>query len=141
MSPDLRQARLSVSVLSSSEVGEVEKRRAFSWLVSNSPQIRHALAQRLKHMKSVPSLTFALTDVGVAVDVMALIDKAAKGEKRDYVGTFGGDGDALPEGWVLEDDEEDDVYLDDEDDEDDEGDDDDDLLDFEWDDEDDEEER
>ena len=90
-------------------------------------------------MKSVPNLTFALTDVGVAVDVMSLIDRAAKGEKRDYVGTFGGDGDALPEGWVLEDDEED-GYLDGEEGEGGKEQEDDDLLDFEWD-EDEEEER
>ena len=48
--------------------GEVGKRRAFSWLVDNNTSIKHALSQRLKHMKSIPSLTFVQTDVGGAVD-------------------------------------------------------------------------
>ena len=89
-------------------------------------------------MKAVPNLTFALTDVGVAVDVMALIERANSGEKRDYVGTFGGDGDGLPDGWVLEDDDDEEKYLIDEDDDDDD-DDEDDLLNFAWEDDDEEE--
>ncbi|GMH55939.1 hypothetical protein TrRE_jg3539 [Triparma retinervis] len=119
VSPDLRQARVSVSIRDSDE-GEVGKRRAFSWLVDNNTSIRHALSQRLKHMKSIPSLTFVQQDVGGAVDVMNIIDKIGKGAKRESLGIYGGNDDELPEGWMLDD--EDDEEEDDEEDDDDEAD-------------------
>lgn len=104
VSPDLRQARITVSIRKA--VGEesnpaaVDKRRAYSWLVQNTKQIRHTLAQNLKYMKSVPNLSFTQADVGAAVDVMYLIDKVAEGYKRKGVGEFGGDDDSLPRGMV-----------------------------------------
>ena len=90
VSPDLRQARISVSVRaaaprnnndnnnessSSSSSPAVDRRRAYAWLVRHAKQLRYTLAQRLSHMKSCPSLTFAQVDVSAAVDVMYLIDK------------------------------------------------------------------
>jgi ribosome-binding factor A len=84
VSPDLRQARISVSVRAaaprndnndSSSSPAVDRRRAYAWLVRHSKQLRYTLAQRLSHMKSCPSLTFAQVDVSAAVDVMYLIDK------------------------------------------------------------------
>jgi ribosome-binding factor A len=99
----------------------VDRRRAYSWLVRNTKQVRHALSQRLSHMKTIPNLTFVLADVGAAVDVMNLIDKVSKGNyKRDDIGLFGGDNDNLPAGMYLESElEEDDDYewIDDEDEE------------------------
>ncbi len=83
VSPDLRQARVTCSVASGPGVTEVEKRRAFAWLSENSRSIRHAMAQRLSHMKRTPELTFVGVDVGGAVDVMHLIDKIQGGYKRD----------------------------------------------------------
>ena len=52
-----------------------EKREAFGWCVKNAGAMRHALSQRLKDMKGVPNIAFQQTDVGAAVDVMALIDQ------------------------------------------------------------------
>lgn len=78
----------------------VDKRRAYSWLVRNTKPIRHTLAQRMSHMKSCPTITFAQVDVAAAVDVMYLIDKVAAGYKRETLGEFGGDDDSLPRGVV-----------------------------------------
>lgn len=104
ISPDLKQARISVSIRAPGE-GEVDsdnpagaKRRSYSWLVSNTKPIRHTLAQRISHLKSCPSLTFVQVDVAAAVDVMYLIDKVSKGYKRDDVGFI--DGEETPTGVV-----------------------------------------
>ena len=112
VSPDLRQARVTVSVIAGRDRKEdaVAKRRAYAWLVRSTKAIRHALAQRMKHMKASPDLTFVQVDVGAAVDVMQLIEKVSKGYKRDDVleMEFGDDfGD--DDGWVDE------VYEDEED--------------------------
>jgi len=131
VSPDLKQARITVSVIKphtrnfmdseddyddEEEEGEdddynignrngdavVDSRRAYSWLVKNSKQIRYSIAQRLSHMKSIPNIMFVQVDVGAAVDVMNLIEKVANGYKRDYVGQFGQNDDELPTGMYLE---------------------------------------
>jgi ribosome-binding factor A len=120
VSPDLRQARISVSVSSLKKAGAdgtVDKRRAYSWLVRNTKQLRHTLAQRLKHMKSVPNLTFVQVNIAQATDVMYLIDSVSAGAKREAVDIFGGvnpkdmvfagdDEDEDDEEWTEEDDEE-----------------------------------
>ena len=102
VSPDLRQARISVSIGASpkrknhrgsddeeegiaSTTAAVDKRRAYSWLVRNTKAIRHALAQRMSHIKTCPSLTFVQVDVSAAVDVMYLIDKVSEGYKRESI--------------------------------------------------------
>ena len=108
VSPDLRQARVSVSIrapkppsstASTSEsvvagAGDavVDKRRAYSWLVTNTKQIRHTLAQKMSHMKSCPNLSFAQVDVRAAVDVMYLIDQVSKDKryKRREIDIFDG---------------------------------------------------
>lgn len=133
VSPDLAQARITVSILGKGAEANIQKRRAYAWLVSSQKMIRHALAQRLNYMKTVPTLTFALADVGAAVDVMALIDKVTKDKdfKRDLPdfnaifqeeGTtstgvhFGLDFNeevADDDAWIDEDDDDDDEYLDD----------------------------
>lgn len=106
VSPDLRQARITVSIRKGIDNGDsnsnppaVDKRRAYSWLVRNTKPIRHTLAQQLSHMKSVPNLSFVQADVAAAVDVMYLIDKVSSGYKREKIGAFGDD-DTLPEGMV-----------------------------------------
>ncbi|GMH54950.1 hypothetical protein TrLO_g10002 [Triparma laevis f. longispina] len=148
VSPDLRQARISVSILSAPKNDdnilppEIAKRRIFSWLTSNTPQIRHALAQRLSHMKGIPHLTFVLSDIGSAVSVMNLIDKISnEGYTRENLGRFGGEGEEMPEGFYLDEDEDEEEYLDDGELEDEEDDEDDDLLNLnvEWNDDDDDE--
>jgi len=143
VSPDLKQARITVSIIKShvrnimddeddydDEEGDedddytignrngdavVDSRRAYSWLVKNSKQIRHSIAQRLSHMKSIPNIMFVQVDVGAAVDVMNLIEKVAKGYKRDYVGQFGQNDDELPTGMYLESEMDDEDWDDEED--------------------------
>lgn len=106
VSPDLRNARITVSVTGAGSSDTIDKRRAYSWLVKNCKMIKHAMAQRLSHMKSVPDLTFVQVDVGAAVDVMHLIEKVSEGGyKREKLGTFGENDDSLPMGYTLEDDE------------------------------------
>lgn len=97
----------------------IDRRRAYSWLVKNTKQIRHALSQRLKHMKTIPDLTFVQADVGAAVDVMNLIEKVSSGEyKRESIGKFGDEGDELPANMYLESELEGDGWIDDDDDDD-----------------------
>lgn len=121
VSPDLRQARITVSIMGrpkETNDATMEKRRAYSWLVRNTKMIRHALAQRLSHMKSVPNLSFVQADIGAAVDVMQLIEKVSQGYKRDDMDSFGRDSAMLSgmhmgmdfdedydddDGWVDED--------------------------------------
>jgi len=104
VSPDLRQARVSVSIRNSfskrSEEDDdeqqqyyqddpvVDKRRAFSWLVDNTKPLRHTLAQQMSHMKTSPNLTFNQVDVAAATDVMYLIDKVSKGYERESIGEY-----------------------------------------------------
>ncbi|KAL3795057.1 hypothetical protein HJC23_006378 [Cyclotella cryptica] len=85
ISPDLRQARVTVSIMAGKDRKEdiIAKRRAYAWLVRCTKSIRHALAQKMKHMKASPDVTFVQVDVGAAVDVMQLIEKVSKGYKRD----------------------------------------------------------
>jgi ribosome-binding factor A len=116
VSPDLRQARVSVSIRNptvSSKGGQdgsgavnpaVDKRRAYSWLVENTKPLRHTLAQRMSHMKTSPNLTFVQVDVSAAVDVMYLIEKVSKGYERERIGEYGGDDDSLPRGLVKNED-------------------------------------
>lgn len=82
VSPDLRQARVTVSIMAGKD-DIIAKRRAYAWLVRCTKSIRHALAQKMKHMKASPDITFVQVDVGAAVDVMQLIEKVSKGYKRD----------------------------------------------------------
>lgn len=124
VSPDLRHARVTVSIIGRGETSTVDKRRAYSWLVRSTKMIRHAMAQRLKHMKVCPDLKFVQADVGAAVDVMRLIEKVSDGYKRESVGVFGGLDDSTPfgaEDWEkmeeLDDDDDGWVDLDDDDEE------------------------
>lgn len=96
MSPDLRSANVFVSVY-----GDVlEKREAYAWCVKNTKAIRMALAANLRHMKRVPELYFKDTDIGAAVDLMALIDRVAE-EDKAAAAARGGDGN--PEAMSEED--------------------------------------
>lgn len=132
VSPDLKQARVAVSIRKgvANEGGAgssavVDRRRAYSWLVQNTKELRHTLAQRMSHVKATPDLTFVQVDISAAVDVMYLIDKVSAGAKRTNIGSFGGDDDSLPRGMVegMEfedfDFDDDDGWIDDDEDEDD----------------------
>jgi ribosome-binding factor A len=113
VSPDLRQARVTVSVMSGKDrkMDAIAKRRAYAWLVRSTKAIRHSLAQKMKHMKGSPDLTFVQVDVGAAVDVMQLIEKVSTGYKRDDVLEMEFEDDD-EDGWE---DEEDWIDFDDED--------------------------
>ena len=73
VSPDLRAATATVTTRGDA----AQKREAFSWLVANAKGFRYALAQRLRHSKRVPEVTFRKADVGGAV---ALISACSAGE-------------------------------------------------------------
>lgn len=105
VSPDLRQARICVSIRNANKRKNnnkeeetetmyyeddpaVDKRRAYSWLVDNTKPLRHSLAQKMSHMKTSPDLTFAQVDVAAATDVMYLIDKVSKGYERESIGEY-----------------------------------------------------
>ncbi|RYG67581.1 hypothetical protein EON64_07115 [archaeon] len=55
---DLERAKVHVTVHGNS----LERVRVFVWLNGHVGQIRYALAQRLRHMRRVPLLSFALVD-------------------------------------------------------------------------------
>jgi len=54
VSPDLRHARVFVTVLG----GEEQKKKTLEGLKSAASFIRRALSKRLQHLKRVPELTF-----------------------------------------------------------------------------------
>lgn len=94
MSPDLRSAKVFISVY-----GDVlEKREAYAWCVKNTKAIRMALCAELKGMKRVPELYFKDTDIGAAVDLMALIDRVSGDEDSDEA-VLRDDGDEEVEGF------------------------------------------
>jgi len=102
VSPDLRNCRVTVSIMSTTGVTAASKREAFAWLTVNTSAIKHSLAQRLKYMKRVPNLLFVLTDVGKAVDLMHLIDSISRGDdKVDTIVTspIGEDDEGYYDGW------------------------------------------
>lgn len=70
MSPDLRNARVKVSIIG----GRKEKISAVRWLQGNVRGLRHELAKRNRGMKRVPMLSFQHVDVGAATDMMIKLD-------------------------------------------------------------------
>ena len=92
----------------------MDKRRAYSWLVKNTKPIRHTLAQKMKHMKNCPNLSFAQVDVAAAVDVMYLIDQISSGAKRESIDWLDGapnnDDNVLAQ---FDDDDDDDDWIED----------------------------
>ena len=78
MSPDLRNARIKVSVIGDRR----DKVSAVRWLRGNVRGLRHALAQRNRQMKRVPMLTFDHVDVGAATDMMVRLDQLTRERKE-----------------------------------------------------------
>jgi ribosome-binding factor A len=118
MSPDLRSAKVFVSVFGES----VEKRQAYAWLVEHSKHFKYSLAQRLSSMKSVPDVYFKETDISAAVDVMVTIDRLSE-ERRSRGHVDGHGGEDRPSGMIdgLDFDFLDELVEDDEDEDEDEG--------------------
>lgn len=78
VSPDLRNARVKVSILGDRK----DKISAVRWLQSSRGGIRYCMGKRMKDFKRLPEIKFEHVDVGQAVDVMVLIDKLAA-ERKD----------------------------------------------------------
>jgi ribosome-binding factor A len=57
-SSDLGIAKVYISILGNS----VERRQVYVWLCNNMGQIRYSLSQRLKSLRRLPELKFALVD-------------------------------------------------------------------------------
>jgi ribosome-binding factor A len=55
---DLSAAKIYISVMGSA----VEKRQVYIWLSNNVGQVRYSLAQRLRDLRRLPEITFALAD-------------------------------------------------------------------------------
>ena len=86
MSPDLRNARVKVSIIGDRK----DKISAVRWLRGNVRELRHELAQRMKHVKRVPVLSFTHVDVGGATDVMVKL--AGLREEADAAAAARGEG-------------------------------------------------
>lgn len=92
MSPDLRNARVKVSIIGDRK----DKISAVRWLQGSAKPIRHVLAQRLKGMKRIPQLSFQHVDVGAAVDMMVKIQELSEERQRaEAARGEGGDAGAL----------------------------------------------
>jgi ribosome-binding factor A len=77
-SPDLAEARVSVSILGSAD----ERRHALEALASAAGFLRRALGDRIR-MKQVPRLTFAIdTKIEQAAEMLALIDSVAAADRK-----------------------------------------------------------
>ena len=131
MSPDLRNARVKVSIIGDRK----DKITAVRWLRANVRGLRHQLAQKNKQMKRCPMLTFDHVDVGAATDMMVRLDTLRR-DREDAEQRRRDDGESVPDeeggidfaasdddAWDDDDDDDDDVWgsaedaLDDDDDE------------------------
>ena len=133
MSPDLRNARVKVSIIGDRK----DKISAVRWLRGNVRGFRHELAQRNRQMKRVPMLTFDHVDVGAATDMMVRLDelrmeREAAEERRRNEGERvpdeeGGIDFSVSDDEAFDDDDDDDLWIDEDEDDDDLFDDDDEL--------------
>ena len=105
LSPDLRNARVKVSIIGDRK----DKVSAVRWLRGNVRGLRHQLAQRNRQMRSIPRLTFDHVDVGAATDIMITLERLRRESEAK----------GLRDGLDDEDDaaEEDDEYYDEEEEE------------------------
>ena len=78
MSPDLRNARVKVSVIGDRK----DKVSAVRWLRGNSKTLRHELAKRNRGMKRIPMLSFDHVDVGAATDMMIKLDELSRQDEE-----------------------------------------------------------
>ena len=116
MSPDLRNARVKVSIMGDRK----DKVSAVRWLRKNVKGLRHELAQRNRGMKRIPQLSFDHVDVGAATDMMIKLEELrqeglAAAEARGDAS----DGEPDVEGGIDFSVDDDDAWLDEEDDDDD----------------------
>ena len=116
MSPDLRNARVKVSIIGDRK----DKVTAVRWLRKNVKGLRHELAQRNRGMKRIPQLTFDHVDVGAATDMMIKLEELrAEGLSAAEARGDATDGEADIEGGIDFSAQDEDAWLDDEDEDDD----------------------
>jgi ribosome-binding factor A len=96
LSGDFSVAKVYISVFGNS----VEKRQVYVWLNENLGQVRHSLCKRMKWLRKVPAVSFALADTQASFLLNDVMDDLAK----DGEATVGDDDDIDFE----EDDEDDD---------------------------------
>lgn len=68
---DLSSAKIYLSVLGNS----VEKRQVYVWLCNNVGQVRYSLAQRLRELRRLPEIRFALADTQSAQYLNKVLDE------------------------------------------------------------------
>lgn len=76
-SSDLRNARLSISVLGSNE----ERRQVVSYLRQSAKEIRFQLAQSIR-MKYIPDLSFVESELADATNTITILNQLAKERER-----------------------------------------------------------
>ena len=115
MSPDLRNARVKVSVIGDRK----DKVSAVRWLRGNVRGLRHQLAQRNRQMRSIPMLTFDHVDVGAATDIMIKLEQLRRDseEAEERRRREGEEAEVEDQDAWLDADDDDDFDWDDEDDE------------------------
>jgi ribosome-binding factor A len=86
MSVDTKVAKIMTSAVGS----DTEKRQAVKWLNENNKALRFALAQRMKHLKSVPELRFTEARLPQAMAVMSILDQIAR-EREEKEAKLRGD--------------------------------------------------
>jgi len=74
MSKDCRVAKVMISAVGT----DSEKKLAVKWLNANTRALRFSLAQRMRHLKSVPELRFTEARLPEAMGVMSLLDQITK---------------------------------------------------------------
>jgi ribosome-binding factor A len=109
MSPDLRNARVKISVIGDRK----EKVSAVRWLRGNVRGLRHELAKRNRQMKRIPMLTFDHVDVGAATDMMFKLE--ALNNQDAAAARARGEGDVEEDGGIDFSASDEDAWLDEDD--------------------------
>lgn len=74
LSNDFSVAKVYISVFGNS----VEKRQVYVWLNENLGQVRHSLCKRMKWLRKVPAVSFALADTQASFLLNDVMDDLAK---------------------------------------------------------------
>lgn len=75
---DMSNAKVFISVLGNS----VEKRQVYVWLSNHVGQVRHSLAQRLRDLKRLPQIRFALADTQSEIYLNKVLDEISSRDEE-----------------------------------------------------------
>eukprot|EP00186_Timspurckia_oligopyrenoides_P003116 CAMPEP_0182442074 /NCGR_PEP_ID=MMETSP1172-20130603/1051_1 /TAXON_ID=708627 /ORGANISM="Timspurckia oligopyrenoides, Strain CCMP3278" /LENGTH=266 /DNA_ID=CAMNT_0024636767 /DNA_START=83 /DNA_END=883 /DNA_ORIENTATION=+ len=78
VSPDLRNARVNISLMGSDEL----RSQAVVWMNSNRQTMRYLLAQKVSYMKFVPELRFTESEAAAAFRTVSILDQLGKDRMR-----------------------------------------------------------